>query len=386
MNTKGQFRVGIIGCGNIVNGGHRPALAKLDDVEVAAVMDVTPERLALGQEWFHLSNENVYRDHQALIDREDIDIVLITVPQQFRAGIVHYAIEKGKHILSEKPIAVTPAEAARFSAAAKAKDVRFGVMHNYVFFPEYRIIKQLIDQGEIGDLRVLTMNYLGVIDFPGAREYQADWRHKTTAGGGVLMDMIHAVYLTEWLAGEQAIQVNAFADAPTYKARHPEVEDLILLQVAFPSSYALINMGWGQGVGGVDVSGSRGQIRMRNEQYQTSGFNRAAELYSVKDWVRTDHDLQNAPDYASHIAEAFMSIWRDFVAAVREHRDPVATADHAHRALEIALAGYVSGVTGRTVELPFPADHPVYQQGVHGLKSLESWAGSRTRQAKIFGL
>ncbi len=386
LNSNGTLNVGIIGCGNIVNGAHKPALAALDNVNVAALMDVTPERLQLGQEWFQLTDDNLYTDFKPLIDRDDIDIVLVTVPQQFREEMVTYALERGKHVLSEKPAATTPAIASAFSQVAKANNVRFGLVHNYVYFPEYKLIKSLLDGGEIGELRVLTMNYLGVIDYPGAREYQADWRHQMTAGGGVLMDMVHAVYLTEWLAGERAIQVNAFADAPTYQHRGPEVEDLILLQVAFPSCYALINMAWGQGVGGVDVSGTQGQIRMRYEKYQTSGFNRPAELYSVRDWERTDHDLNNEPDYTSHIVAAFTGIWRDFCNAVREGRDPVGTIEDGQRALEIALAGYLSSSTGRTIKLPLPTDHPVYLKGVSGIQDVDAWASSKAKTAGIFGL
>ncbi|MCB9452848.1 MAG: Gfo/Idh/MocA family oxidoreductase [Anaerolineaceae bacterium] len=386
MDSGKPLKIGIIGCGNIVKAGHKPALEALGDVEVVAMMDVTPARLKLGQEWFHLPDDALYTDYQSLIDRDDIDIVLVTVPQQFRKEMVTYALEKGKHILSEKPVAITPAEAAAFSALAKQNNLRFGMVHNYVYFPGYKLVKSLIEQGEIGDVRVITLNYLGVIDNPGVREYQADWRHKLEAGGGVLMDMIHAVYLAEWLAGEKAIQVNAFADAPTYGYRNPEIEDLILLQVAFPSRYALINMGWGQGVGGVDVSGTQGHLRMTNEKYQTSGFNRPAELYSVHDWVRTDHEIPNEPDYLAHLAASFTGIWRDFCDAVREGRDPVATVDDAQRALEIALAGYLSGSTGRTIALPFPTDHPVYLKGIHGIADIASWENSKTRQAGIFGL
>ena len=386
MNSGDILKVGIIGCGNIVSAGHKPALEALDNVEVVALMDVTPARLKLGQEWFQLPDESLYTDYQSLIDRDDVDIVLVTVPQQFRKDMVTYALEKGKHVLSEKPVATTPSDAATFSELARQKNLRFGMVHNYVHFPGYKLMKSLINKGEIGEIRVITMNYLGVIDNPGVREYQADWRHKMDAGGGVLMDMIHAVYLSEWLAGEKAIQVNAFADAPTYGHRNPEIEDLILLQVAFPSCYALINMGWGQGVGGVDVSGTKGHLRLTNEKHQTSGFNRPAELYSVRDWARTDYEIPNEPDYMAHLAASFTGIWRDFCDAVREDRDPIATVDDAQRALEIALAGYLSGSTGTTIDLPFPADHPVFAKGIHGIADVESKANSKTRKAGIFGL
>ncbi|MCI0710081.1 MAG: Gfo/Idh/MocA family oxidoreductase [Chloroflexi bacterium] len=380
------LRVGLIGCGNVVSYGHRPALTTLADVELVALADVTPERRLIGREWFGLSDENLYASYAPILARQDVDAVVVTVPQKFRRQIVLDALAAGKHVLSEKPLASTPAVANELCEAAERSELTFGIVHNYHFFPEYRLIKHLVDGGEIGDLRVLTLNYLGVIDYPGAAEYQADWRHTMDAGGGVLIDMIHAVYLAEWLAGEQAIQVNAFVDAPTYADQNPVIEDLALLQVAFPSRYALINMAWGQGVGGVDVSGSDGQIRMRYEDYQTSGFNQPIELYSVKNWQRTDHVIPNLPAHMDNIAHSFTALWADFRDAIRENRAPVAPARAGERALQLALAGYLSSATGKTITLPLPVDHPVYEHGINGILQADIWEESRTKSAGLFGL
>lgn len=380
------LRVGMIGCGNVVSYGHRPALTTLPDIELLALADITPERRKIGQDWFGLSDDNLYKDYKDVIARDDIEAVIITVPQQFRRQIVLDAFAAGKHVLSEKPIADTPAVAAELCQAADDAGVKFAMVHNYHFLPEYRLLKQLISAGEVGDLRVLNMNYLGVIDHPGAAEFKADWRHTMGAGGGVLMDMIHAVYLTEWLVGEQAIQVNAFVDAPVYAHRQPVVEDLALLQIAFPSSYALINMAWGQGVGGVDVSGSNGQIRMRYKDYQTSGFNQPIELYSVKDWQRTDHALPNLATHMDNIARSFTELWADFHCAIRENREPIAPARAGERALHLALAGYTSGATGRTVTVPLLPEHPVYQHGISGMSEANIWQDSRTKSAGLFRL
>jgi len=380
------LRVGMIGCGNVVSYGHRPALTTLDNVQLVALADITPERRKIGQEWFGLSDENLYEDYKDVIARDDVEAVVVTVPQKFRRQIVLDAIAAGKHILSEKPIASTPSVAAELRQAADNAGLKMGMVHNYHFLPEYVALKQLISDGVVGDLRVINMSYLGVIDYPGAAEYQSDWRHTMASGGGVLMDMIHAVYLAEWLAGEEAIQVNAFVDAPTYAHREPVIEDLALLQVAFPSSYALINMGWGQGVGGVDVSGSEGQIRLRYKEYQTSGFNQPLELYSVKDWKRTDHILTNLPLHTDNIARSFTQLWADFRDAIWENGQPIAPASAGERALHIALAGYLSGSIGRTIQLPLAKDHPVYQKGIEGIAEADIWSESRTKSAGLFGL
>jgi predicted dehydrogenase len=380
------LRVGLIGCGNVVSYGHKPALTTLADVELVALADITPARRQIGQGWFGLGDEDLYESYRDVLARDDVDAVAVTVPQQFRRQIVLDAIAAGKHILSEKPIASTPAVAAELISAAEAAGVTVGMVHNYHFLPEYRQIRQLIVDGAIGALRVLTMHFLGVIDYPGAAEYQGNWRHTLEAGGGILMDMIHAVYLVEWLFDAPAEQVMAFADAPTYVGEDPVVEDLALVQVAFPTGYAAIHMGWGQGVGGVDASGSAGHLRLRYNEYQTSGFNQPAELYVVNDWQRADHELDNLPTHGENIARSFTELWADFHVAIREKRDPVAPARNGQRALELALAAYLSAVTGQVITLPLPEDHPVYQKGIAGIREVDLWPHSRARQAGIFGL
>lgn len=380
------LNVGMIGCGNVVSYGHRPALTTLPDVALVALADITPARREIGKDWFALADENLYEDYKDVLAREDVEAVVVTVPQQFRRQIVLDALAAGKHVLSEKPLADTPAVAAELVNAAKEAKLTFGMVHNYHFFPEYRQIKALIDAGTVGDVRVLTLNYLGVIDHPGAKEYQADWRHTMGAGGGVMMDMIHAVYLAEWLMGQPARQVNAFVDAPEYAHRQPVIEDQALFQIAFDRGYALINMAWGEGVGGVDVSGSEGHLRLRYHQHHTSGFNQPIELYSVRDWQRTEHVLNNLPEHMDNIGRSFTELWADFRDAIREGREPIAPASAGQRALELALAGYLAGVSGRTQTLPIASDHPVYHKGIAGMAETEVWDQSKTKRAGIFGL
>lgn len=381
------LKVGLIGCGNVVRYGHRPALTTLPDVELVALADITPARREIGQAWFGLRADQLYEDYRALLAIDEIEAVVIAAPQQHRPPIVLDALAAGKHVLSEKPISNAPAVAAELTRAAEAARLKLAMVHNYHFLPEYRQIKRLLGDGLIGDLRVATLHFLGVIDHPGAAEYQSDWRHTLAAGGGVLMDMIHAVYLAEWLVGEAAQQVMAFVDALEYRARQPAIEDLALLQIAFPSAYAAIHMAWGEGVGGADISGADGQIRMRYKQYQSGGFNQPIELYSVDaDWNRTDHALENRETHAEATADSFIALWADFHDAIRHNREPMAPASAAARALEIVLGAYQSAISGRVVSLPLSPHSPVYQKGVDGIVELDVWQASKTKAAGLFGL
>lgn len=385
----GPLRAGLIGCGNVVEYGHRPALNALKargEVELVAVADITPARRDVAREWFSRHDPALYADYRDVLARDDIDAIAITVPQQFRRRIVLDAFERGVHVLSEKPLATIPAVAHELVASAKAAGLTMGMVHNYHYLPEYSKLHELVKEGLIGDLRVLTMHYLGVIDKPGAAAYQGDWRHTLAAGGGILMDMIHAVYLAEWFHGAPAEQVMAFVDAPTYAHRDPQVEDLSLTQVAYPGGYAALHHGWGAGVGGVDLSGSEGYLRLRYQQGQTSGFNQASEIFSVRDWQRRDHQADNLPTQGGNIARSFTRLWSDFANAVQNGTSLLASGEAGARALEVAHAAYLSGATGKVVSLPLEKDHPVFLQGLEGLANCKIWPQSRTARSGIFAL
>lgn len=381
------LKVGLIGCGNVVQYGHCPALMTLPDVELVALADITPARREIGKAWFNLRDDQLYADYRDLLALDEIDAVAITAPQQFRRQIVLDAFAAGAHVLSEKPISNAPAVADELINAAAAAGLKMAMVHNYHFLPEFRQIKRMISDGLVGDLRVAMLHFLGVLDLPGAAEYQSDWRHTMAAGGGVLMDMIHAVYLAEWLAGERAQQVMAFVDAPEYAHRQPVIEDLALVQIAFLTGYAVIHMAWGEGVGGVDISGSDGQIRLRYKGYQSGGFNQPVELYSVDNgWNRSDHAIANLENHLDSVARSFTELWADFRDAIREDREPMAPATAGARALQIALGAYVSGATGKVVSLPLEKTHPVYQKGIAGISELPVWDESKTKAAGLFGL
>ena len=173
MGASMTLKFGLIGCGNVVQYGHRPALTSLPDIELVALADITPARREIGKAWFDLRDDQLYADYRDLLALEGLDAVAVTVPQRFRRQIVLDALSAGLHVLSEKPISNVPAVADELIAAAEAAGLNLAVVHNYHFLPEYIAIKRLLDAGAIGDIRVAMLHFLGVIDFPGAAEYQS---------------------------------------------------------------------------------------------------------------------------------------------------------------------------------------------------------------------
>src|SRR5690554_6284952 len=106
-----KVKVGIIGCGGIANGKHFPSLSKLAQVELVAFCDIEIERAQKGAKEYGTEDAKVYEDYQELLNDESIDVVHVLTPNISHAEISIAAMEADKHVLCEKPMAKTSAEA-----------------------------------------------------------------------------------------------------------------------------------------------------------------------------------------------------------------------------------------------------------------------------------
>ena len=375
------LKVGIIGCGNITLNDHAPALKSLDGVRVVAIADPVEARRQKVQARLGLPDSACFADHRALLDDGSVDYVTLTVPQKFRRPIVEDCARSGVHVLTEKPIATIPADAQHMIEAMRDADLRYGMVHNYLYYPEYVLARELIDSGAIGTLRHVTLNFLSMPDHPGAAEYRPQWRKDPAeAGGGILMDMVHAIYLAEYFLGGPIRAVSAVVD----NLDHPgdAVEDFTLVDYAFDAGYATVNLWWGSGPGGLEIGGTRGRILVFYENYATGPFTRLAGFTLVNEKGRREFQ----PRSEWRTVDNFVRIHADFVEAIRTARDPIAPGEAGLRSLEAALAAYASGATGRVVMLPLSPDDPVFQRGVMGLSELRLWKAGPLVKRGVFGL
>ena len=372
------LRVGLVGAGNVALSDHVPAyLAQPEQFRLVAVADPTPERRLLARERAGLAEADAHGDAREMLARDDIDMVDICTPQHLRRDLVIASCESGRHVLSEKPIATTPRDATAMVAAARAHNVRYGIVHNYLFFPEVLRTLELIRSGEIGPVEVAICNWLSVQDNPGTPAYRPTWRHDPgQAGGGVLMDMLHIVYLAEALLGRSIKRVSAFVDARRDDA---PVEDVALCRFESDRNAALVNVGWGVGPGGFAVSGPDGRIEVT---YEDGGNGAFAPIDRLVVHGRSGR----VEELGLPFEDGVVPLIADLADAIRVGRAPIASGDNGAHILEATLAVYASGATGRTWELPLIPGEPVYERGVAGLAELDLAPASHIRLRRIFGV
>src|SRR5215211_6869592 len=105
------MRIGLIGCGNVGVNAHIPAVQANEGMTIVAAADPTPERLQAAADAAGLRSDDLHPDWHELLAREDIEAVIVATPQRYRPQIVVAAATAAKHVLAEKPLALTPADA-----------------------------------------------------------------------------------------------------------------------------------------------------------------------------------------------------------------------------------------------------------------------------------
>lgn len=375
--------VGLIGCGNIAMGHLVGWAAHPAGYAPVAVADPTPERLEIGRVTAGLGPSDAYRDYRDLIARDDVGVVDVCVPPHVRREIVTAAAQAGKHILSEKPLATVPSDAAAMVDAANTAGVTLGLVHNYLFQPEIILARQLIRSGALGQVELVIANYLGVHDFPGNAAYRPTWRHDLAqSGGGILIDIIHLAYLAEALLDRRMERVSAYANARTMGAG---VEDIVSCRFETPDSTAVVNVGWSfgpdgiDGPGGIEVSGTLGRLAISYENGGTFTPFRELRL-TDRAGTRVVETTAVAPQGTVPLAV------QEFAEAVAAGRPPTAPGEDGQRSLEAVMAAYESAALGRTVALPLERTDPLFLRGVIGLRELELPDWSPVRQKGIFGV
>jgi predicted dehydrogenase len=220
-------RIGLIGAGGIAGAHVAGYLRNPGTVTFAAVADPVREAadLRAGD-----TGAAVYADYATMLAEADIDAVDICLPHHLHKDAIVAAARAGKHILCEKPLCLTPEEAAEVDAAVTAAGVTLMCAHNQLFLPAVAKAKELIDSGVLGHVYEVRTTDSFFNDFDPSN---MGWRaHAATSGGGELIDTgYHPTYLLLHLAGGSPVEVTAML--ATHRLRFMEGEDSAQLLVRF---------------------------------------------------------------------------------------------------------------------------------------------------------
>ena len=145
-------KVGIIGYGWVAGANHRNSYLQAKDVEIVAVCDVNPARLAVAKKDFNLSDDCLFDDYKKLIDSGKCEMVDICTPNYLHSIIGVDALNSGVHVLCEKPDAVSVAEAERMKKAAEDAGKHLMVIRNNRFRHSSTYLKKYIADGNMGDI------------------------------------------------------------------------------------------------------------------------------------------------------------------------------------------------------------------------------------------
>lgn len=197
----GTVRVGVIGCGAIATAVHLRALRSLAGFELRAVADPSPDALARALRM--VRGATGHRDPGELLDRQDLDAVVIAAPSGRHATLAIAALERRRHLYLEKPIATTLEDGQRVVDAAATADVVAMCGFNWRFQPLIRRAGELLRGGAIGPVRHVRSAFLEPATV-------AEWKRRRADGGGVLLDLgSHHFDLIPWLLEARIVGVEA---------------------------------------------------------------------------------------------------------------------------------------------------------------------------------
>ncbi len=195
MENK-KFRIGIIGCGGIANGKHMPALKNLsEECEMVAFCDIIEERAVKAKEDYGTPDAKVYVDYKELLKDKSIDVIHVCTPNKSHAPISIAALEAGKDVMCEKPMAKTAAEAKEMLEAAKRTGRTLTIGYQTRQAPEMQLVKKMADEGKFGHIyygKALALRRRAVPTW-------GVFLNEEEQGGGPLIDIgTHALDLTLW--------------------------------------------------------------------------------------------------------------------------------------------------------------------------------------------
>lgn len=339
-SSSRPVRVAVIGAGLIARRAHLPVYLASDAAEIAAIVSGRPESARAAAAEF--GGPPVLASWEEAVADPAIDAIDICTPNALHAPIAIAAARAGKHVLVEKPMALTLADADAMIAAARAAGVLLMVAHNLRYAPIYETMQRLLREGAIGrpfTARAMFM-HAGPDEFWGAETSDWFW-DKDAAGGGALLDMgIHMIDMLRWLLDRPVLEVTAMT-ARVLKPT-PFDDNAIAILRFTDEIIASVQASWSARPfpdRELVVYGEQGHIAL----------GRAAGEPLVMHLVDGTGSRKVLPDLPA--TSQHLNPFEHFVQSIRHGTPPLTTGEEGRASLAVTLAAYESARSGRVVML-----------------------------------
>ena len=330
----------IIGFGGLgkVHYGNVPRIAeRVGDIRLVALCDVeesafhvrTSTNLGENNAELDLSAYRIYRDVEELFARERLDFVITALPTYLHEKIAVMAMERGIHVFSEKPMALTAAQGEHMLRVAREKHVKLMIGQCVRYFPEYAALKELIDSNKYG--KVIQADFQRIS--PSATWSWQNWMMDEAKSGGATLDLhVHDVDFIHWAFG---VPKGVTSVSTNYKSKHESVRTLYHYEDKVVTALG----DWG--MPGCFPFTQRFTVRF--ERATVERAEKGLMLYPEEG----EASLLEVPAGNGHAEELV-----DFINCIREDRESaVNPPEDSLKSIKIAIAEKVSADTGKTVVL-----------------------------------
>ncbi|NUL81738.1 MAG: Gfo/Idh/MocA family oxidoreductase [Armatimonadetes bacterium] len=340
-----QLGIGIIGAGG-VSGAHAKAYQYLGQkTRLVAVADTDADTARAFKERYQFDQWTT--DYQELISREDVHAVSICTPHHLHCKHSVDALNAGKHVLVEKPMAISLEEADAMIAASERNNKKLAVVYQLRMEHDARRAKALIDSGSLGKMFYCEAACLW---WRKPSYYSVSWRGSwnTEGGGAVINQASHHLDLMQWLLGMPK-SVEACA---AVVAHDIEVED-----------WCRATLQW-ENFRGSFIATTAAELESDQNRLMALGNHASLQLFPFRPHSRSDEQLGQIIDVLKKVEDAGLSGHvaqiADFVNAISRDLKPAVDGYEGRKSLELATAIYESAFAGSIVELPVASTSSCY--------------------------
>ena len=343
------LKLGIIGCGWVTETRHLPALRRLEGVQVVAFSDVNTERLDKVANLFHIKDR--YTDYRQLLRDRPIDAVAVCVPTQQHVEVALAALDAGKHVFIEKPLALRLDECDSLIERARVSSAKVMVGFNLRWHRLVRKAREMLDLGVLGkpeSIRTVLNSH---------HENIPEWRKLRRSGGGVLFEQaVHHFDLWRFLLRSEVEEIFAVGRSGQWEDEAAAVtgsmKNGILVSALFSQRTASTNE--------IEIYGRNGVLRV--SCYRFDGFefvpntthdgDLKARLRRIAKRARDLPHLPSAWRQGGDFVASYNTEWRHFIDSIQHNVPLECTLEDGKRALQVVLAAVDSVSLGKPVKLP----------------------------------